>query len=362
MAAETFNRYEKKYRIGEAALARLQSGIADYMRPDGHCQGQGHGHGQGLGQGLGQWQGHGAYTVANIYFDTGDSALIRASLAKPAYKEKLRLRAYGTPGPDAMVYAEIKRKVGGMVNKRRSALRLPEAYAFLERGEFPEARPYMNLQVLSEIARLLERCALRPALYLAYERVAYVEGGQSVQAAQSGQGGRDWQGVHAAHDWNDGQGGHDGQVAHDGQDGLRVSFDTKIRARRTDLRLESGVYGEPLLGEGEWLMEIKTARSMPLWLCRLLSENGAYPCGFSKYGFEYLRTLGRRAVGPKYAPREAGRGTGQPAQPFAAGAAATSAATAAATTAAATATAATAAIAAAAAAANINMTIGGTDV
>jgi hypothetical protein len=116
----------------------------------------------------------------------------------------------------------------------------------------------MNWQVMGEIARILECNALKPALYLSYERRAFF-----------------------------GDDGHD----------LRVSFDTSVLARRTDLRLESGTYGEPLLGEGEWLMEIKTAKSIPLWLCGLLSEYGIYPAGFSKYGAEYMRTLARRAEG-----------------------------------------------------------------
>jgi hypothetical protein len=237
MAIETFNRYEKKYRVGEGMLRRLQRGISDHMQPDQYNR------------------GHDTYPITNLYFDTDDNAMIRTSLAKPAYKEKLRLRAYGTPRPDSAVYVEIKKKVGGMVNKRRSAMKLPEAYAFLERGVMPEANPRLNMQVLNEIACLLERQDLKPALYLAYERKAYFGAGH-----------------------ND----------------LRVSFDTNIRVRRFDLRLESGVYGELLLREGEWLMEIKTARCIPLWLCKLLSENNVYPSGFSKYGFEYLRTLERR--------------------------------------------------------------------
>lgn len=37
--------------------------------------------------------------------------MIRCSLEKPAYKEKLRLRSYGVPDEETQVFPEIKRKV-----------------------------------------------------------------------------------------------------------------------------------------------------------------------------------------------------------------------------------------------------------
>jgi hypothetical protein len=237
---DTFNRYEKKYRMDEVTFMRIRAALSDRMRPDPYgrrCESR---------------------PIVNLYYDTEDSAFIRASLAKPAYREKLRLRAYGTPDAESTVYAEIKKKVDGLVNKRRSAVKLSEAYAFLASGALPEPRPYMNRQVLEEIACILERGALRPALYIAYEREAYVND-----------------------EWGD----------------LRISFDSNILARRFDLRMESGIRGEALLDKGCRLMEIKTVKSMPLWLCRLLSENGLFPTGFSKYGFAYLRALERRAAG-----------------------------------------------------------------
>jgi hypothetical protein len=253
MATETFNRYEKKYRLDNLTAAKIQSRLSGYMRPDKYNRG---------GE---------TYKIVNLYYDTDDSSLIRNSLAKPAYKEKLRLRAYGTPDLDSMAYAEIQKKVGGVVNKRRSAMKLAEAYDFLASGTVPEYQPYMNRQVMAEIACFLRRNDVKPALCLAYERLAYFG---------------------------------------DGERDLRVSFDTEIRARSggsgsgcncdcdcvcgDDLRLESDALGELLLGEGEWLMEIKTSRSIPVWLCRILSEYEIYPRAFSKYGRAYMRTLERK--------------------------------------------------------------------
>jgi hypothetical protein len=239
MALEVFNRYEKKYMVDERTFKKLQSRLSDYMELDSNSKKQG------------------TYTVGTIYYDTPDSYLIRNSLQKPDYKEKLRLRSYGTPEMDSRVYIEIKKKFRGLVNKRRSALPLGEAYRFLSTGEIPDRGYGMNKQVLAEIQYILEHYDLRPKTMLFYERRAFF-----------GADSRD----------------------------LRVSFDTDITTRRADLRLESGIYGNKLLPDGQWLMEIKTSASIPMWMCRILSDCRLYPVSFSKYGNEYKASLQLQAL------------------------------------------------------------------
>ncbi len=195
---------------------------------------------------------HNFYTITNIYYDTDDDYLIRTSLSKPIYKEKLRLRAYGVPRKEDKVFLEIKKKYNGIVNKRRTKLRLDEACEFAKTGEPPEFKEYMNKQVVKEITYFLHRYSLKPKLYLAYDRIAYFE-----------------------------QGNPD----------LRISFDTNIRTRRYDLSLDSGDYGEPLLDKDVYLMEIKTARAKPLWLVHVLTELDIKRQNFSKYGTEFKNTV-----------------------------------------------------------------------
>ncbi len=234
LAIEVFNRYEKKYKISESTLCKLTEKLSDYMEPD-------------------KFNKDGKlYKISNIYYDTCQSDIIRTSLAKPKYKEKLRLRGYGVPGEEDIVFAEIKKKVGGLVNKRRSSLKLCQAYNFLETGKIPVIKDYMNAQVLNEISYLLSQKELSPAVYLSYDRMAFF-----------------------------GIGMHD----------LRISFDTNITARRDDLRLERGSYGEKLLPNGIWLMEVKSSESIPLWLSKLLSEFEVFPASFSKYGTEFTNRL-----------------------------------------------------------------------
>lgn len=106
MAIEVFSRYEKKYLLTEDVYLWLLDKITPYMEPDKFNK-----NGQ-------------LYNIANIYYDTPKDALIRASIEKPVYKEKLRLRSYGVPSLNDKVFLEIKKKYKGLVNKRRTTLRL----------------------------------------------------------------------------------------------------------------------------------------------------------------------------------------------------------------------------------------------
>lgn len=230
MGIEVFNRYESKFLLDQSTYEILEERLVDNMELDEFNK------------------AHEFYTISNIYYDTKGDELITKSLAKPVYKEKLRLRAYGVPELEDKVYLEIKKKVKGLVNKRRTHLKLMEAYEFVSTGIKPEIKANMNKQVLNEIEYFLKIYELEPKIYLAYDRKAY--------------------------------------FSKENRD-LRITFDTNIRTRRTDLKMESGTYGEQLLSTGQWLMEIKAEKTMPLWLSKLLSENKIYPTSFSKYGKEF---------------------------------------------------------------------------
>ncbi|MGO4369889.1 polyphosphate polymerase domain-containing protein [Paenibacillus sp. MCAF20] len=241
MAIEVFNRYESKYLMDNQAFHMIYNRLLEYMEPDEHNKNERF------------------YSISNIYYDTEHDTLIRNSLSKPKYKEKLRIRAYGVPEANAKVYLELKKKVFGLVNKRRTSLRLNEAYAFAGTGAVPELQPYMNKQVMMEIEYFLRRYDLQPKVYLAYDRLAL--------------------------------------FCKNSRD-LRITFDTNIRSRRYDVRLEAGDYGEQLMDEGQWLMEVKAEKTIPLWLSQLLSELGMYRTSFSKYGNEYKKTV-RYGIGQR---------------------------------------------------------------
>lgn len=231
MALEVFNRYEVKYLLSTEQFHKLVQIVPQYMNTDKYNQ-----------------DGK-PYTICNLYLDTEKDDLIRTSLEKPVYKEKLRLRSYGKTPLDGRVFLEIKKKFKGLVNKRRTSMTLEEAYRYLLDGEVPH-NPKMNQQVMNEIIYAQSLYHAKPKAFISYDRFAFFE---------------------------------------KEDDDFRLTVDTNIRTRRTDLRLDSDVYGEQLLEEGQWLMEAKASKTFPLWFARFLSENGIYACSFSKYGTEYTR-------------------------------------------------------------------------
>lgn len=239
MSQEVFNRYESKFLIDRYIWEKIQTNLQNSMEPDKYNKNDS------------------LYTISNIYYDSEDHYLIRNSLLKPKYKEKLRLRAYGVPKRDEKVYVEIKKKYYGLVNKRRTALKLQDAYNFLNSNIKPDIKPYfqgqsINYQVINEIDYMIGLYKLIPQLYLSYQRKAF---------------------------WSK------------DQKDLRITFDTNIRTRRYNLRLEAGNYGDLLLPIDKCIMEVKAENSIPTWLARLLSELSVYKTSFSKYGSEYTKML-----------------------------------------------------------------------
>ena len=222
----SFQRYEKKYLLGPDQLEKIQEGMAPYLCPDEF----------------------GVYTIGNVYYDTEDYRLIRASLEKPVYKEKLRLRAYGVPGDGDSVFVELKKKVSGVVYKRRAVLPAAEAAAYVNQGCPPERKD----QICREIDWFLQSYRPAPRVYIAYDRTAF-RGRENPE--------------------------------------LRVTFDTGLRWRDRALDLRDGDEGEPLLPPDRTLMELKLPGAAPLWLAHLLSEAGAFPVSFSKYGICYREKL-----------------------------------------------------------------------
>ena len=221
-----FERHEKKYRLSEEQYLALRKRLEEHMRPDPY----------------------GRHTICSLYFDTPDFLLIRRSLSKPKYKEKLRLRSYGLPGPETTVYLELKKKLDGVTYKRRAAMSYAQAQGYLLRGELPEQQG----QILREIDWFRDFYKPVPRVLLFYERIA----------------------LYGLED-----------------PALRITFDTDIRWRMGRFDLTEGDDGRPLLQPGERLMEIKVAGALPFWLARMLSELKIYPTSFSKYGNVYREYL-----------------------------------------------------------------------
>lgn len=215
----SFERYEKKYLLSAEEYAALWQRLEPLVEPDEYHRS----------------------SVCSLYYDTEDFALIRHSIDAPVYKEKLRLRSYGVPGPEDPVFVELKKKYRGIVYKRRATMPAETARLWLA-GEIPAPE---DGQMIREIDWFLKRVRPAPRAYIACERTA-------------------WRAVD--------------------EPGLRITFDRDIRGRETELDLCAGSAGDPLTEEGQVLMELKIPRSAPLWLARMLSEESLFPESFSKYG------------------------------------------------------------------------------
>lgn len=217
-----FKRHEGKYLITTDDYEKIKQVFAEHMTADKH----------------------GKSTICSLYYDTPDFRLIRRSIEKPVYKEKLRLRSYGVATPDSDVFVELKKKYNKVVYKRRISLCEKKAMEYLETGKID-----FHSQVVNEIDYFKSYYEdLSPSMLLTYDREAYY--------------------------------GKDDKE-------FRVTFDTNILWRNYDLVLSKGVYGRPILAPNMVLMEIKTTEAIPLWMVDVLSESRLYKTSFSKYGTAY---------------------------------------------------------------------------
>lgn len=189
---------------------------------------------------------HGENTICNIYLDTKNYDLISHSITKPLFKEKIRLRSYNIPNLDSDVYLEIKRKFDRVVSKRRIGIKLNDYY------NLKENILSRNNQVENELSYYFKLYNLEAKMYLSYFRRAYYD--------------------------------------KDDKD-FRITFDNNILARTFDFELEKGSYGERLLEEDKYIMEVKTLGAMPMWFVRALNDLEIRPCSFSKYGEAYKKLV-----------------------------------------------------------------------
>ena len=236
-----FKRYEIKYMVTAEQKTRILKAMEPYMEMDRF----------------------GRSTVRNIYYDTDDFVLARHSIAKPDFKEKLRVRSYAKADAESTVFVELKRKFDGVVYKRRVGLCEADAMKWMAGSNDPaviHGTDAGSTQVTSEIEyfRGLYN-GLKPVLYLSYDREAY----RMKEGAQTADGGSEF----------------------------RVTFDCRIRCREDDLTLKSEAYGTEMLEEGMFLMELKCPGAIPLWMTEVLSREHLYKTSFSKYGTAYCRFM-----------------------------------------------------------------------
>ena len=290
--SSVFKRVEKKYRIGAAERAAVEAAAGGPMAVDAY----------------------GRTRITSLYLDTPERSMIAQSVEKPLYKEKLRLRAYGDaagvalmgafgagpivrePGglplsdgevetrvasglqvPGAAlalpVFFGIKKKFKGIVYKRRLALTLPTALAFVSGlpyeqacARWPLSDAALAAAALSpttrQIARELEAAMDRwlplvPSMGIACDRAAWAYRPEMFQERE-------------------------GDELFDSE--LRITFDDCLEYLDCH-RFRSP--WRPIIESSESVMEIKSAGPYPPWLVEVLSAERIYPASFTKYGNAY---------------------------------------------------------------------------
>lgn len=222
-----FKRHELKYILSKEQKERILKSIEPYMQLDEY----------------------GRTTIQNIYFDTENYRLIRCSIEKPDYKEKLRVRRYVNKNTGNKVFVEIKKKYEKVVYKRRLSLQEEEAMQWLT-GKVPCE---IDSQIAREIDYFLQYYdTLKPVLFLSYEREAY--------------------------------------YCKAGSD-FRITFDENVRCRQERIMFQSDAGGIFVLDEDKVLMEIKCSGGMPMWMAEILSREKIYKTSFSKYGTAYQNII-----------------------------------------------------------------------
>ncbi len=221
-----FKRKEKKYVVTALQMSSFLELIKSYITEDEYPN----------------------QTVHSIYLDTPSFLLIRNSIDAKKYKEKIRLRGYGNIEKDSKVFLELKKKLNGIVYKRRLSLPLCVAEDYIQNGTLPD-----NSQIMREIDSFMRFYNWpKPQIAICCERLSFV----------------------AKDDKN-----------------LRITFDTNIRYRFDNLSLTHAATGTPLLENDQAVMELKVLGSMPLWLVKALSECKIYPQSFSKYGKAHIKEI-----------------------------------------------------------------------
>ena len=220
---ETFRRFEKKYLLNASQYEELLKKIGPYVKADKFF----------------------AADISSIYYDTDRYELIRRSIEKPEYKEKLRIRSYRDAGEQDEVFVEFKKKLDGIVYKRRTRAFCGDVLKDIDHCSFKDE------QIGNEIRYALQYYGkLSPRIYIGCTRTSY--------------------------------------VALDDKD-LRITFDRDVRYRISDLCLKKS--DKDRLVTWDTVMELKVREAMPLWLTGILDECKAYPRGFSKVGTAFMESI-----------------------------------------------------------------------
>ena len=228
VAARSINRFELKYLVEPQTAAALRATLRSRMSVDP------------LGD-------DGSYPVWSCYYDTADLRAYWEKIDGQRFRRKLRIRHYGSPATvdaDTQVWVEIKARINRVTQKRRERMRYADALELCA-GRPPGSVDERFRPFVDEVTRLSGELDLRPVAVVGYVREAYMGG--------------------------------------DDDAGLRVTFDSRVRARDRELLLSSTHENRLIVRPDLSIMEVKVNDRAPFWFVNLIASHNLDLVRISKY-------------------------------------------------------------------------------
>lgn len=230
-----FNRFELKYIIDLQTAQNVMQDIAPQMAPD-------------------PYGGQNGYRILSLYYDSPELDFFWAKIEGLKFRRKIRIRVYPDLQADnrdknkiqAMV--EIKQRINKTVQKRRLRLNLNDAYLLCDGKFTPDTHPELSeldQQIAAEIEYIARSKQLQPSCLIDYHRMAF-----------------------------------EGTIYNPG---LRITFDTQLKCRLHDLKLESQTANHYFLPPDHCVMEVKVNDTVPDWVNSVLARHQCQLQRISKY-------------------------------------------------------------------------------
>lgn len=236
-----FNRYELKYVLPWAKCEAIMEDLRPHLPVDKHG-------------------GRSGYRIVSLYYDSPDYDFFWAKVEGLKFRRKVRLRAYVDRNIEDIseCLVEIKQRINRTGQKRRLVLPLDEAERLCAGKSISPCADPLDQKVAEEVSYIARAKHLQPSAITAYHRHAF-------------------EGLHT-------------------NAGLRVTFDTDVRARISVLKLNADAENKLIVPPGWAIMEVKANDGVPAWMIGLLARHDCQLRRVSKYclGLAALKPLCER--------------------------------------------------------------------
>ena len=223
-----FNRFELKYLADRDLVRAFRDDLPDRLARDAN----------GL---------NGFYPVWSLYYDTRDLQCYWEKIDGERFRRKLRIRHYGPPSDvqeDSPVWVEIKQRVNRVTQKRRLQLTYEEARKLCD-GHEPAEYSDRDAIFIQEVLTFAGERQLRPTTVVGYVREAF--------------------------------------VGLEEDSGLRLTIDSRIRARDRDLEIGTESEHRFVIPPHLSIVEVKVNERLPYWLTEMIARHNLSLIRVSKY-------------------------------------------------------------------------------